>query len=227
MHLIASNNPVMTGGVFSMYRNPPFQVLLTLVAVFVVLPFDAKASSVTYEYTGNNFTTFEGTIFTSNDRVTARFTIDCALAHAAGDCRNLPAQNYYSTGAVDPDSVLFSAGPATLPTADGSVNVRTFHFTTDSLGQIVDWDLDLYWPDPSGIINVDTDNVGIEVVGIDSAAALGGGAVVSGEPGTWSATGLPIVEPKSIPTIPIPLLILMMASIVLLAQRYLGMRARA
>jgi hypothetical protein len=86
-------------------------------------------------------------------------------------------------GAVELEPLSFLAGPAGLPTSDGEVEIAQFSFSTDSIGRIVDWDMDLFLYDPSGVINVDTDN---RIGGpIDSAAALGGIAVVRDNPGEW------------------------------------------
>jgi hypothetical protein len=141
----------------------------------------AHALSLTYIYRGNNFVELQGdtSIFSTNDRVTAQFTIDCAAAHSAGNCSNLPYDNYVELGAVKLEPHSFSAGPASLPTSAGNVEITRFSFSTDSRARIVYWDMDLFLFDPSGSINVDTDN------GLDSAAALGGGAVVVGNPGDW------------------------------------------
>ena len=150
----------------------------------LTLPCAADLSTLTYVYTGNNFAEDEvsdtGGIFTTNDRVTASFTVNCAKAHTAADCRNLPYDNYYALGAVDPASVRFSAGPARLPTQEGFANINLFSFSTDESGNIEGWNLDLSWPDPSGTINVDTD------AQIDSVAALETEAVIMGRPGTWA-----------------------------------------
>jgi len=150
----------------------------------------ANAISLIYVYRGNNFTELQGDpgIFTTNDRVTAKFTIDCAAAHSAGNCTNLPYVDYLELGAVELEPLGFSAGPAGLPTSDGRVEIAQFLFSTDSRGRIVDWDMDLFLPDPSGVINVDTDN------NLDSAAALGGGAVVTGNPGEWRVVPVPTLS---------------------------------
>ncbi len=154
-----------------------------------------EAESVTYKYVGSTFRADEinGTpgIFTTDDRVIASFTLDCAKAHSAGTCLNLPYQNYWALGAVDPSLVEFTAGPARLPTDMGFVNVQRFSFSTDATGQIDQWDLDLFWPDPSGVINVDTDTV------LDSAAVLGGGATAFGRPGSWG-TSSPVFDEEKI-----------------------------
>ena len=154
------------------------------ICVGALLPAEANALSRTYVYTGSYFTAGEvqGTngVFTTEDRVMAVFTVDCASAHPEGDCKNLAYDNYYASRAVFPDSVVFTAGPARLPTEEGFVNVVRFSFATDQEGRIISWDLDLSWPDPGGIINVDTD------LQLDSVAALGEGATIWGRPGTWS-----------------------------------------
>lgn len=152
----------------------------------------AGADSVTYVYRGNNFVELQGEpgIFSTKDRVTGQFTLDCSAAHIEGTCANLPFDNYFTLGAVELEPLSFSAGPAELPTADGNVEISAFFFSTDSNGHIVDWNIDLYLDDPSGVINVDTDN---DLSGpIDSAAALGGDAVVFDNPGKWKIAMSPV-----------------------------------
>lgn len=150
----------------------------------------ATADSATYVYRGNNFEVLEGDpeVFSLKDRVTGRFTVDCSLAHAEGTCANLPWDNYFWLGAVRFESIHLKAGPATLPTDDGYADVNRFRFSTDADGQIVYWDIDLSFMDSSGFINVDTDRKPWGSA-IDSAAALGGGASVSGNPGRWRKVG--------------------------------------
>ena len=158
-----------------------FLVVLSSIFLQILFVNLANAISLIYVYRGNNFVELEGEpgIFSTNDRVIAYFTIDCAAAHSEGNCTNLPYLDYLELGAVELEPHSFSAGPASLPTSDGRVNIAQFLFATDSKARIVDWDMDLFLPDPSGGINVDTDN------NLDSAAALGGGAVVVGNPGEW------------------------------------------
>lgn len=135
--------------------------------------------ALTYEYTGNFLSELQGNpdVFSTSDRVMARFTINCHLAHRAGDCKNLPYKDYLRSGAVERNSIVFTAGPATLPTADGQIKFQQFQFSTDADGRINSWDMDLYLDDPW--INVDTDSW------LDSTWFLDGGATVSGQPGTW------------------------------------------
>lgn len=158
----------------------------------------AAADTATYVYRGNNFEELHGEpgLFSLKDRVTGRFAVDCSIAHPEGTCANLPYDNYFWIGAVRLETVKFSAGPATLPNADGHADVNAFWFSTDESGHIVDWDIDLTLDDPSGIINVDTDNS--PWLPIDSAAAMGGGAVVSDNPGTWKKIGRPSRRPTSV-----------------------------
>jgi hypothetical protein len=159
----------------------------------------ASADIATYVYRGNNFVEIEGNpeIFSTKDRVKGRFTVDCDAAHPEGTCANLPYDNYFWVGAVRFESLSFSAGPASLPTADGHADINAFRFSTDSNGQIVHWDIDLTFDDPSGIINVDTDKKPWGSA-IDSAAALGGGAVVHDNPGKWKRIGRPGKSPTSV-----------------------------
>ena len=154
----------------------------------------AAADSATYVYRGNNFEELEGEpgVFSTKDRVTGHFTVDCSNAQVEGTCANLPYDNYFWLGAITFESVHFSAGPASLPTVDGHADVNAFWFSTDSNGQIVDWDIDLSLYNPSGIINVDTDT------NVDSAAALGSFANVPDNPGKWKKVGRPGKRPTSV-----------------------------
>ena len=105
----------------------------------------ASADSATYVYRGNNFTDIQGEpgVFSTKDRVTGHFTVNCSIAHPEGTCANLPYDNYFWMGAVTLESVELSAGPASLPTDDGHADVNAFWFSTDSNGQIVFWDIEL------------------------------------------------------------------------------------
>ena len=140
------------------------------------------ALSMDYLYRGNPFVEVEGItgLFSTSDRVSARFTLDCTVAHSEGTCRNLPYDDYFLLGAIDAKSMRFTAGPVVLPTADGRYEVSTFSFSTDYEGRIVNWDIDLFLREP--LLNVDTDNVN---GGIDSAGAPGEFANVMGQPGVW------------------------------------------
>ncbi|MGI9568503.1 MAG: DUF11 domain-containing protein, partial [Desulfobulbia bacterium] len=167
-------------------------VMLSLsINVFVVSA--ASAQSVAYSYEGNSFVEFQGEpgVFSTGDKVRGKFILDCVAAHPEATCKNLPYANYAELGAVQLEPFDFSAGPAKLPTAEGSAEISQFTFSTDSSGRIVDWNMDLGFPAPSGFINVDTDNDG---EGLDSAAALGSGALVVGDPGTWSNDLPPLAE---------------------------------
>jgi hypothetical protein len=152
----------------------------------------AAADTATYVYRGNTFEELDGEpgVFSTKDRVTGHFTVDCSIAHPEGTCANLPYDNYFWTGAVALESVELSAGPASLPTVDGHADVGAFWFSTDENGQIVNWDIDLSLWDPSGIINVDTDKKPWGSA-IDSAAVSGGFANVSDNPGKWKKVGSP------------------------------------
>ena len=172
-----------------------FRAMVFPILINIFIVDSAYALSVNYSYVGNNFVEISGEPdkFSTDDRVTAKFNIDCAVAHDAGDCVNLPFDNYFELGAVLLEPNSFSAGPASLPASDGSVVVNRLSFSTDSRAQIVAWDMDLGLDDPAGLINVDTDNSGD---GLDSAAALGAFAQVMGQPGTWE-NDLPPVEGTS------------------------------
>jgi alpha-tubulin suppressor-like RCC1 family protein len=152
-------------------------------------PITPQLSHVTYSYKGNYFNEFDGepSVFSTSDRVIGQFTINCRVAHSSGDCMNLPYADYFERGAIDIGSISFSAGPARLPASEDSAQIQSFFFSTDSTGHITDWDIILFVNSP--LLNVDTDSVN---GGIDSAAALGGGAVLYGNPGTWSIVENPI-----------------------------------
>jgi len=77
---------------FRMYSAAGFIAVTFLMASTIFFVKSAYALSVNYSYLGSKFTEIEGEpdIFSSDDRVTARFSIDCAIAHVAGTCINLP-----------------------------------------------------------------------------------------------------------------------------------------
>jgi hypothetical protein len=156
----------------------------------------AVADSATYVYRGNNFEELQGEpgVFSTKDRVTGRFTIDCSIAHPEGTCVNLPYENYFLLGAIRLESMNFSAGPASLPTVDGHADINAFSLSTDSSGQIVDWEIDLSFADSSGVTNIHTGNYSLV---IDLAAAFGGDAVVLDNPGRWKKIGRPGWRPVS------------------------------
>lgn len=166
------------GGQVMLPENYPEYGITYLNFTGTVLPARNGRTGGTF-YTGNTFTNIDGnpSVYSVNDRVEARFTVDCARAHKAGDCRNLPYKDYLARGAVDIGSIRFTAGPALLPTPDGRLDGRRFFFATDAEGRINSWDMDLSLENPD--LNVDTDN------GLDSAWAVDGGATVMGRPGTW------------------------------------------
>jgi len=165
-----------------MIKSPGYLALLLALLCNTLFADPVAALSLEYLYRGNHFDQFEGVtgLFSPTDQVTARFTVDCAVAHSEGTCRSLPYDDYFLTGAIDPASMNFSAGPVALPTADGRVEVRRFSFSTDYMGRIVDWDMDLFLNELQ--LNVDTDNAN---GGTDSAAAPGEAANVQGQPGVW------------------------------------------
>lgn len=158
------------------------QTCAFIYSMSMLIASQVAAMSMEYLYRGNDFVELEGIsgLFSRGDHVTATFTIDCAKAHTEGNCRHLPYDDYFSTGAIDAKSIRFSAGPVVLPAADGSVEVRSFFFSTDYWRSIVDWDMDLFLSEAG--LNVDTDNVN---GGTDSAAAPGESASVRGQPGIW------------------------------------------
>lgn len=179
--------------------NKTLTLVCSVMCVSCFFASAAVADSATYVYRGNNFEEVDGIpgVFSTKDRVTGHFSVDCSIAHPEGTCANLPYDNYFWMGAVALDSVQLSAGPASLPTDDGHADVYAFWFSTDASGQIVHWDIDLSLPDPSGFINVDTDNKPWGGA-IDSAAALGGGGNVYDNPGTWKKIGRPAKRPTSV-----------------------------
>lgn len=148
------------------------------------------ASSIEYFYRGNPFVELDSVtgLFSYTDHVSASFSIDCAAAHSEGNCTHLPYDDYLALGAIEMESLDFSAGPVVLPTPDGKVEVNVFSFSTDYLGRIVDWDMDLALAERW--LNVDTDNVN---GGLDSAAAPGESARVVGKPGNWGKE-LPVAQ---------------------------------
>jgi hypothetical protein len=58
----------------------------TALCINVLCVNPASADSATYVYRGNNFTDIQGEpgVFSTKDRVTGHFTVDCGIAHPEG-----------------------------------------------------------------------------------------------------------------------------------------------
>jgi hypothetical protein len=114
---------------------------IALVAVSVLfgwtLATPAKAALIKkYTYTGNAFDEVSG-VFTTDDRVTGYFLIDCGLAGGSGDCSDLPyAERRSSISIID---YSFSAGPFTLEPETS--DLFDLEFSTDSNMLIDNWNI--------------------------------------------------------------------------------------
>jgi hypothetical protein len=138
----------------------------------------SASADVVYSYTGNDFQ-FVTSPYTTNDSLTGSVTLSTAL----GD--NL------SLASATPTSYTFSDGVSTI-TNTNQTNTPLFSFSTDSAGNITDWQ----------IIVQDSNNV-IETVLTggpeDFGETLVGLGINHGPPGTWttpvSQTPLPAALP--------------------------------
>jgi hypothetical protein len=143
--------------------------ILTCVAL-ISASLGARAD-VTYDYTGNDFTTFNndgGPLYTTSDRVTGSVTLSQALA---------PNTQYIS--GVDGFSVLsfsFSDGVQTITNLDftspepaGSLFEDDFFFGTDASGNIYTWNVTLRIP-----VN---NNADYDFIGTTHGQGDGGGVI--------------------------------------------------
>ena len=81
-----------------------FGLILVMFSLLINIFFVSAASalSVTYSYEGNNFVEIEGEpgVFSTSDKVLAKFTLDCAAAHPEATCKNLPYADYRGNSVV-------------------------------------------------------------------------------------------------------------------------------
>jgi hypothetical protein len=173
---------------------------IALVAVSVLfgwtLATPAKAALIKkYTYTGNTFDQVEG-VFTTSDRVTGWFVIDCGLFGGSGNCANIPYGEYRSSiGIID---YRFSAGPFTLEPETS--DLFDLEFSTDSNMLIDNWNISVgYEPN----IFETQDIMTSKVQGFDFASFSNTNeeifniGLLYSEPGTWT------VETVSVP-VPAP-----------------------
>ena len=167
-------------------------LLVMTFALCLITPTFGRADT-TYTYQGNAFTSssFGSYGCPPNCAITGSFTIATPLTPDAG---------YYFT----PESFSFSAGNATF--TENTVSKADFGVMTDSLGQIVGWNIDWYQGDyamfsstgpsvicPSGCSVVDV----ISLFGPDGTTLIGGGNIQN-SPGTWTSTTSAVPEPSSL-----------------------------
>jgi PEP-CTERM motif len=147
-------------------------------------------ANVTLTYTGDYFTTF-GVPYTPNDKVTGSI----ALATALGDNLNLES--------VTPVAFSFNDGVQTLSNTDTAAFQTIFEFSTDSIGVITNWSVDVQEPVPINSTHefseIFTDNNASQVAdqGIVSLPGRTLAGSIADTPGVWSSPG-------STPTVPEP-----------------------
>lgn len=118
-----------------------------IISIVVLILFDVasvgptNAAILKYSYIGNQFTDIRfGDLFTTKDRVTGYYIIDCGLipgGEGGGTCSNLSPTGPGYRGQVIEFSV--SAGPVTISSADEGSFVDTFSIETSSDSNIISW----------------------------------------------------------------------------------------
>jgi hypothetical protein len=178
---MSSNSNEINNQFASLFRWVPVALLLSVLAIgFAPL---AIADSFTYSYVGNAYNQFGGTfVCPPVCGITGSFTVAAPLT---------PNANYYFT----PLSFSFTDGLTVF--APSSVTKSDFGVVTNSLGQIVGWNMD--WQIPTDEMFSGTNPpgcVGCRVVdgSFDPNIAF---AEISDSPGTWTmSTSAP--EPSSL-----------------------------
>jgi MYXO-CTERM domain-containing protein len=120
-----------------------------------LLSMPCVADTVTYTYTGNPFTLFQGVgetqIYTANDFVSGEFTLSAPLA-----------ANITNYQLIHPDSFSFSDGIETITNSSpgSNTNGTEFRVNTDATGSITEWVVFTTTTDPSGATwEIDTENI--------------------------------------------------------------------
>jgi hypothetical protein len=121
-----------------------------------------NAASVTYSYTGDDFTTYSGT-YTSG--VETNLTISLTFASALGD-------NFHETQ-VTPQSFQISDGSTTLTDQSSNIdNAGTFFdIGTDAAGDVDEWDVEVDQTNDAGYLQL------LGEVSVDYSADCGPGSV--------------------------------------------------
>ena len=105
----------------------------------------AQAATVTYNYTGNAFDTFSGSLFSTADSITASISVDCNSLGGAGDCTNFA----YASIVAHVTSWTISAGGVTvtdLDTGMPSWATSRISIETNAGGDITNWSLNMFGP---------------------------------------------------------------------------------
>jgi len=142
------------------------------------------ASTVTYTYTGNDFESVFGPVYTMNDFVSGSFTVATALP------------DNMTEGAITPTSYSFTDQTQTFDSTSPPTDV-TFLIGTDASGQIVAWDIVLgSGPPNNDSVSTATDEDEGQQLNNDS---FGDNLA---DAGTWvmstSGGGSPVPEPGNV-----------------------------
>jgi hypothetical protein len=161
---------------------------ITALAAISLAGFMGNASAnVLFTYTGNPFTIQQGNVYTVGESLVITLDLQTALPD------NQTTQ-------------IFSAPPPAVPLPPGSFSfqvvggqgcgvcngVANFSLTTNATGQITSWDVS-YQEDIQSFLSVNSSQ-GNE----DSAALDGQSASESDDPGSWTASIMPVSEPSSL-----------------------------
>jgi hypothetical protein len=169
-------------------------VLILLILAMGFAPKATADSETTYSYVGNAYNTFYGTSACPPlCGITGSFTVAAPL---------IPDANYYFT----PLSYSFTDGLTTYTSSD--VTISDFGVVTNSLGQIVGWNMDWHTSvyemfsgtNPPGC-------VGCSVLDGSFIPDVNGGEVL-GKPGKWTESSS-VPEPSSILMLSLGLLTLL------------------
>jgi hypothetical protein len=163
-----------------MFSRIPPRILIVAFAVLLFSASELRADVDTYTYTGNDFTNFSGSVTCPSDcSVDGSFTVSSLLA--AG-----------TTTTVSPTAFDFYIATEDTPTwtnLNGAV-IEHFTVTTNSMGQITGWAIEL---ESSG----GNPDVGTFTTGDDVEFTLESVGDNMNAPGTWNGPLAPTPEPKT------------------------------
>lgn len=163
------------------HRFSVYVWIIALAMPLLVVP-RAQASAVTYTYTGNNFTEFDGGVTCPPDcSVDGSFTVSSPLADSSTTTASPSAFDFF----------VSSAGTPAFTNLNGATT-DIFTVTTNSMGQIIDWAISFSL---SGGLQLSTHTDGDSVVlGMRDDTML---TAANTDAGTWTAPLAPTPEPSS------------------------------
>jgi len=160
------------------------QALALLAAL--TLPLPLLADTITYTYSGNDFTKNDSP-YTTSDTVTGEFTLSAPLADNLGTSMSLVT--------IDPASFSFSDGVDTLSNANATIRID---IGTNASGAIDEWDISMQNGGPPGLEEIVTENFNVFIADQAINDLDGADDFNENSPGAWTSSTTVTPEPASL-----------------------------